>query len=69
MIADGVCKIDLSKIEAERVDCHKNEFFISFKNGVAPKSCEGGEISLYREQKEFKTYKIVHTADKVTVKI
>jgi hypothetical protein len=60
-ISDGAVDIDLSAIEADHVDCHKNEFFISFKNGVTPKSCEGGEISLYREKKDFKIYKVCHS--------
>ncbi len=68
-VADSIIDIDLSAIEAEHVDCHKNEFFISFKNGVEPKSCEGGEISLYREQKEFKTYKVAHVGWNVKIKI
>ena len=57
---DGFVDIDLSEIEKERVDCHKNEFFISFKKGVAPARCEGGEISLYEEKSEFVTYKVTH---------
>ena len=66
-ISDGAVDIDLSAIEAEHVDCHKNEFFISFKNGLVPKSCVGGEISLYREQKEFKTYKVCHSDWRVKI--
>ena len=65
--SDGAVDIDLSAIEAEHVDCHKNEFFISIKNGITPKSCEGGEISLYREQKEFKTYKVCHSDWRVKI--
>ena len=68
-ISDGVCNIDLTAIENDKVDCHKNEFFISFKNGVEPKSCEGGVITLYREMKDFKTYKVAHTAWNVKIRI
>ena len=60
-IGDGVCNIDLSAIQNEKVDCHNNMFFISFKKGVEPKSCEGVEISLCKEHNEFNTYKIIHT--------
>jgi hypothetical protein len=66
-VSDGAVEIDLSAIEAEHVDCHKNEFFISFKNGIEPKSCFGGEISLYEEHREFDTYKVTHTGDKVEI--
>ena len=57
----------VSEVEKNKVDCHKNEMMISFKKGIAPVSCEGGEISLYEEHEDFKTYKIAHK-DK-TVKI
>ena len=60
-ISGDTISIDLSEIEKNKVDCHKNEFFISFRNGVEPKACEGGEISLYREKKDFKIYKVSHT--------
>ena len=66
-ISDGVCNIDLTAIENDKVDCHNNMFFISFKNGVEPKFCEGGEIELYREMKDFKTYKVKHTDWKVKI--
>ena len=57
---EGFVDIDLSAIEKERVDCHNNEFFVSFKKGVTPTRCEGGEISLYEEKSEFVTYKVLH---------
>ena len=36
----------------------KPEFYISFKNDLVPDRCIGGEIELYEEKKEFKTYRI-----------
>jgi hypothetical protein len=57
---NGVCKIDLSEVERQKVDCHKNEFFISFKNGTEPKAVTGGKIELYQTKKDFKTYKVAH---------
>ena len=70
MSLDGdVLTLDFSKVEKEKLECHKNELLISFKKGVAPKSIEGGEISLYEEHKEFNTYRIIHTGSRVTVNI
>ncbi|MBE6645480.1 MAG: hypothetical protein E7612_08940 [Ruminococcaceae bacterium] len=60
--------LDFSEVEKEKLECHKNELLVSFKKGITPKSCAGGEISLYEEHKEFNTYKIVHTASRVTIK-
>ena len=66
-VCDKEAVIDLSEMNEQKLDCHINEFFISFKKGTEPIACEGGDISLYEEHKEFNTYKIVHDAD--TVKI
>jgi hypothetical protein len=54
---------DLSEVEKNKLDCHKNEFFISFLHGTEPKSCVGGEISLYEKHKDFDIYKIIHSDD------
>jgi hypothetical protein len=64
-----VCHIDLSEVEKQKLDCHKNEFFISFRAGFKPSSCQGGEISLHEERDGFKTYKIKHTAQTVRIEI
>lgn len=61
-------RIDLSEVEEKKLSCHKNEFFLSVKNGKEPSRCEGGEISLYETHEEFKIYKICHTELCVTVK-
>jgi len=66
--ADGVWTVDLSPVKAQALDCHKNEFFLSFQNGTSPLSCEGGEITLYETHNEFSTYKITHHADLVTIR-
>ena len=38
-----------------------------YKKGIAPKSIEGGEITLHEEHKEFNTYKITHTGSRVEI--
>lgn len=69
-VADNVITVDLSEVEKNKIDCHKNEFFISFKKGVDPKSCEGVEISLYENHADFDTYKVVHAdkTEKIVIK-
>lgn len=61
--------VDLTEVEKNKLDCHVNEFFISFRHGTEPKSCEGGEIILHEKHKEFDIYKITHTESKVTISI
>ena len=64
---DGVISIDLCEVEKNKLDCHKDEFFISFLHGTEPKSCEGGDISLYEKHDEFDIYKIIHSESKVLI--
>ena len=52
--SDNQIKIDLSEVDAQKLECHKNEFLISFKKGLAPKQCLGGD-----------TYKINHNGIEV----
>lgn len=52
------CIIDLKDVDASGAKALKNEFYISFKNDTVPKECKGGEIKLFEEKKNFKTYKI-----------
>jgi hypothetical protein len=40
---DSSIVIDLSEVEKNKVDCHKNEMMISFKKGVVPVSCAGAK--------------------------
>ena len=63
--SDSSIVIDLSEVEKNKVDCHKNEMMISFKKGIVPTTSEGGAITLYEQHKDFDTYKIAHTGDKV----
>ena len=67
--ADGAYTIDLSYLLAQNFDDIKREFYISLKNDVTPKSCEGGEVTLYEEKRDFKTYKVTYTDDKVRITV
>jgi hypothetical protein len=67
--ADNSYIIDLSKLLKLDVDGLKKEFYISLKKGVTPKSCVGGEIELYEEKRDFNTYKIIYTSEKITITI
>ena len=58
-VADGKCIIDFADVDAQKARALKNEFYISFRNGVTPKSISGGRISEYETKKAFKTYKII----------
>jgi len=68
-VCEGKCVIDVTDACAKKTTPCKDEFYISFKNGFAPKSCEGGEIALYEEHREFKTYKVTHTEKRITLKL
>ena len=65
--SDGRFVIDVSKAVSNKTSPCKDEFYISLVKDMTPKSCLGGEISLYEEHKEFNTYKIAHTDTRVTV--
>ena len=64
---EGKCVIDVSDACAKKTSPCKDEFYISFRKGITPKSCLGGEISLYEERREFNTYKIVHSAPVIEI--
>lgn len=66
---EGGITLDFAAVEKEKLECHKNELLISLKKGIVPKSIEGGEISLFEEHREFNTYKIVHSENRVTVRL
>ena len=66
---DGEILIDLTEVEKNKLDCHKDEFFISFLHGTVPAKCEGGEISLYEKHEEFDVYKVTHTENRIFIKI
>ncbi len=66
-IEEGKCVIDLSNALEKKNVKGNNVFYISFKNGLVPKSIEGGEIKLYETHKGFSNYEIKHSADKVVI--
>lgn len=59
--------VDLSRLEGNTLDVHKNEFYLSFLHGNTPKSCVGGDMSFYESHDEFDIYKIIHTESKVLI--
>ena len=61
--------VDLSYIASRKLEEYTKEFYISFKHGTEQKECLGGEISLYEQKRDFKTYKVTHTEDKIIIKI
>lgn len=66
-IAEGKCVVDVTDACAKKTSPCKDEFYISFTKDISPKSCLGGELSLYEEHKAFNTYKVVHTANKIEI--
>ena len=68
-MGEGKCRVDLSEVKKKK-PCHlPDEFYISLSNGITPKSCINGKISLYEEHSGFKTYKVEHTKDLVDIAI
>ena len=65
-VTENECIIDVSAARALDFDDLGNELYVSFRNDSLPKSCTGGEMTLYESKKEFKTYKI--TADAPVVR-
>lgn len=66
--SENQIRFDLTEVDQKKLDCHKNEFFLSVKNEKEPVSIEGGALSLYETHGEFKIYKIEHNELFVTVK-
>ena len=64
---DNQIRIDLSVVDAQKLECHKNEFLISFKKDFAPKQCMGGTVSMYESHNDFDTYKIIHDGTEVVI--
>jgi hypothetical protein len=64
---DNKCIIDLSNVQAQKNVKGNDTFYISFKNGLVPVSCEGGTIEVYEEHPDFVNYKVKHTSDKVVI--
>ena len=68
-LSKNTLTLDLSRVEKEKLDCHNNEFLISFKKNALPKAIRGGEISLLEEHGEFNTYKIAHNEWKIEISL
>ena len=63
-------KIDTAAVDAKATIAEKNTLYVSIKRGKSPVFCSGGEISLYEEKRDFKTYKIERSGDsKITIKL
>lgn len=65
---DCGCTIDLTDVDAQGAIALAPELYISFRGGLEPATCEGGEISLYEEVGDHKTYRILR-GDSKTVTI
>ena len=59
--------INLSDVLHQALDCHTKEFLISVRKDLTPKNCEGGNISLYEEKREFTTFKVSHDDETVQI--
>ena len=68
-IRDGELVIDVSEAMKRKTTPCKDELYISFKKGIAPRMIEGGSLSLYEEHMEFSTYKIMHTGDRIILRL
>ena len=68
-VCEGKCVVDVTDAIAKKTSPCKDEFYISFTKDIAPKSCLGGEISLYEEHREFNTYKVAHTSNRIEILI
>ncbi len=66
-IEDNKCIIELTDVQAQKNVKGNDTFYISFKNGLVPVSCEGGTIEVYEEHPDFVNYKVKHTSDKVVI--
>ena len=65
----GYITIDLGEVEKNKLDCHKNEFFLSLRNGVTPSECIGGSIEMHEIHDEFTIFKITHTEPKIKIRL
>ena len=66
-VEDNKCIIDLKKTQEMKNVKGNDVFYISFKNGLVPSSCEGGTIELYEKHTDFVNYKVTHHTDKVII--
>lgn len=68
-VENNKCIIDLAPVMHERLDCHQNFFYISFQKGTVPANCRGGIITLHERHRDFDTYKIEHTENRVEINL
>ena len=61
---EGKCIIDFAEVDNKGAVGLKNEFYISFQNGVTPKGCVNGKLELYQTKKAFQTYKVTRNDTK-----
>ena len=68
-ITDSKCVIDVCEACKRKTSPCPDEFYISFAKDVLPVGIDGGKMLVYEEHKEFTTYKIMHTAEKIIIDI
>ena len=66
-VEDNKCIIDLKKTQEMKNVKGNDTFYISFKKGFVPTSCEGGTIKVYEEHTDFVNYVVKHDTDKVVI--
>jgi len=66
-VEKNIIKIDVTKASTISPKHTFGEFYVSLKNNLVPKSVNGGSIEIYETHKEFKTYKVKHTSDIVSI--
>lgn len=42
-------------------------FYISFKKGISPKACSKGVITLCKKHRDFDTYRVSHSENRVEI--
>ncbi len=52
------CTVDLTDVKSSGFDKLEDVFFISIKHGKTPRTCIGGELSLYEHHGEFDIYRV-----------
>ena len=64
---DGKIVVDVAGALAKKTTPCKDEFYISLKKDITPKSCTGGSVALYEKHDCFNTYKIEHFEPRITI--
>ncbi|MDW7658844.1 MAG: hypothetical protein SCM11_16880 [Bacillota bacterium] len=63
--ADGLCVIDLGKVDNQGAAEMPQPIYISVKKGLAPKFCTGGLLEIYEYHREFCHYRIRRTKETI----